>query len=108
MRVKQAPPHANRPPGDRDFLDPTHPALRILNLVHDTAVAVDGQQTIVLFNQRAEAMFGYRAEEVLGKPLALLLAEGRKEIRWRRKNGSVFFEDSSRSELTWNGRSIWV
>ena len=79
MRVKQLPPHANRPPGDRDFLDPAHPALRILNLVHDAVVAVDGQQTIVLFNQRAEAMFGYRAEEVLGKPLELLLAEGRKE-----------------------------
>jgi two-component sensor histidine kinase len=108
MRVKQPPPHANRPPGDRDFLDPTHPALKILNLVRDTVVAVDGRQTIVLFNQRAEATFGYRAEEVLGKPLALLLVEGQKEFRWRRKNGSEFLEQSSRSEIPWNGRSIWA
>ncbi len=108
MRVKQPPPHANQPPGDRDFWEPTHPALRILNLVHDAVVAVDGQQTIVLFNQRAEGMFGYRAEEVLGKPLALLLAEGRKEFRWRRKNGSEFLGESSRSDIPWNGRNNWV
>ncbi|HSR07776.1 MAG TPA: histidine kinase dimerization/phosphoacceptor domain -containing protein [Bryobacteraceae bacterium] len=108
MRVKQPPPHATRLPGDGDFLDPTHAALRILNLVHDAVVAADEQQTIVLFNQRAEAMFGYRAEEVLSKPLALLLAEGRKEFRWRRKNGSEFLADSSRSDIPWNGRSIWV
>jgi two-component sensor histidine kinase len=108
MRVKQLPPHANRTPGDRDFLDPTHPALRLLNLVHDAVVAADGQQVIVLFNQRAEAMFGYRAEEVLGKPLEFLLAAGRKENRWRRKNGSEFSGELSRSEIPGNGRSIWA
>lgn len=108
MRAKQFPPHANRPPGDRDFLDPTDPALRILNLVHDAVIAVEGRQTIVLFNQHAEAMFGYPAEEVLGKPLALLQAEGRKDCRWRRKNGSEFSGESSRSDISWNGRDMWV
>ena len=108
MRIKQLPPHANRLPADGDFLDPTHPALRILDLVQDAVVAVEGQHTIVLFNQRAEAMFGYRADEILGKPLAILLAEGRKEFRWRRKNGSEFSGGSSRSDIPWNGRSIWA
>ncbi len=108
MRVKQPPPHANRSPGDRDFLDPSHPTLRILNLVHDAVVAVDGQQTILLFNQRAESVLGYRAEEVLGKPLELLLGVGRKDTRWQRKDGSEFLGESPRSELPWNGRSICV
>jgi len=108
MRVKQPPPPANRPPEDRDFLDPTHPALRILNLVHDIVVAVDGHQTIVLFNQRAEALFGYRVEQVLGKPLDLLLGASRGETRWRRKDGGEFLRGSAPSEITWNGRSIWI
>lgn len=106
MRLKQLSPHANRSPGDRNFLDPTHPALEILNLVHDAVVAADGQQAIVLFNQRAEALLGYRAEEVLGKPLESLLVAGRKETSWRRKNGSEFLGGSSRSELPGNGHSI--
>ena len=105
MRVKQIPPHATRLPGIGGFLDQTHPAVHLLNLVHDAVVAVDGP-TIVLFNQRAVVMFGYRAEEVLGKPLELLLAKGQKEIRWRRKNGSEFSVESSHSGIPGNGRSI--
>ena len=108
MRAKQLPPHANGSPGDRDFLDPSHPALRLLNLIHDAVVAVDAQQVIVLFNQRAEAMFGYRAEEVLGKPLALLLGAGQKETYWRRKDGGEVSGESTRCEIPWNGRSIWA
>jgi two-component sensor histidine kinase len=106
MRAKQLPPHANRPPGDRDFLDQSHPALRLLNLVHDAVIAVDGERTIVFYNQRAEAMFGYRAEEAVGKPLELLLRAGRTETSWRRKDGSEILGESSRSELPWNGGSI--
>lgn len=106
MRLKQPPPHANRSPGDRDFLDPTHPALRILNLVHDAVIAVETQQTIVLFNQRAESMFGYRAEEVLGQPLNLLRGARGKEIRWRRKDGSEFAGESSEVHIPWGGRII--
>ena len=108
MRVKQPLLHVNRPPGDRDFPDSTHPALRILNLVRDAVVAVNGEQTITLFNQRAEAILGYRAEEALGKPLGILLGAARKETLWRCKDGSEFLGDSSRSEITWNGRSIWI
>ena len=108
MRAKQPSPHANRPPGECDFLDPNQPALRILNLVHDTVVAVDGQQRIVLFNQRATAVFGYGAAEVLGKPLDLLLGPARKETRWRRKDGSEFLGEPALSEITWDERAIKV
>ncbi len=39
----------------------------------ESMVTVDILQRIVLFNPAAEAMFGYKAEEVVGKPLDLLL-----------------------------------
>ncbi len=108
MRVKQLPSHANRPPGDRDFLDRAHPAASILDLIQDAVVAVDQRRAIILFNQRAETMLGYRAEEVLGKPLDILEGTGPREALWRRKDGSEFLTESSRSEIAWNGRTICV
>ncbi|MDP9114192.1 MAG: PAS domain S-box protein [Acidobacteriota bacterium] len=84
-------------------MNPANPALKILDLVHDAVVAVEAGQTIILFNRRAEAMFGYRADEVVGQPLALLFAEEGKESRWRRKNGTEFARESLPFNITWNG-----
>ena len=39
----------------------------------DAIIAVDEEQNIILFNPSAERMFGYRAEEVMGKSLLMLL-----------------------------------
>jgi PAS domain S-box-containing protein len=46
---------------------------RILLMAEDGIVSCNADQIITFFNLRAEAMFGFRAEEVLGKPLTLLL-----------------------------------
>ena len=43
--------------------------------VKDAIVAVDSAMRIQLFNPAAEAMFGYRAQEVIGQPLTQLLPE---------------------------------
>jgi len=112
MRVKPVPLPVSQLLGDRDFLDQTHLAIRVLDLVHDAVVVVDRRGAIILFNQHAEAMFGYRAEEVLGKALEPLLGVGlarsgeRSETRWRRKDGSEFPVEWSRSEIALNGRTI--
>jgi two-component sensor histidine kinase len=108
MRAKQVSSHANRPSGNRDDFDRAHPAFRILDLLDDGIVAVDQQQSIVLFNRRAEAVLGYRAEEVLGKPLETLARAGRKETLWRRKDGTEFPAGLPRPEIAWNGGNIWV
>jgi len=50
-------------------------ASRILQIAEDGIVSADASQTITFFNLKAEQMFGYRAEEVMGRPLASLLPD---------------------------------
>ncbi|MEO1800864.1 MAG: response regulator [Cyanobacteria bacterium J06629_2] len=45
----------------------------ILDIAKDGIISVDSSQSICRFNQGAEKIFGYKAEEVLGKSLDLLL-----------------------------------
>jgi len=46
-----------------------------VNAVIDAIVAVDSDMCMVLFNPSAEAMFGYKAADVLGKHLDVLLPQ---------------------------------
>lgn len=50
-------------------------ASRILQIAEDGIVSTDATQTITFFNLKAERIFGYRAEEVLGRQLSTLLPE---------------------------------
>ncbi|TAJ94045.1 MAG: EAL domain-containing protein [Gammaproteobacteria bacterium] len=47
----------------------------VLHMAADGIVSIDEEQRIVVFNDSAEKLFGYRANEVLGRPLDLLLPE---------------------------------
>ena len=45
----------------------------VVSLAMDAIISIDDRQDVVLFNTAAERIFGYSADEVIGRPLALLL-----------------------------------
>lgn len=95
----------------------------ILEIAEDAIISVDASQTITLFNQGAEKMFGYARQDILGQPLDLLLPSGllhtdphqvaaprplptfppqqseRRPISARRQDGSYFTVEASISKL---------
>lgn len=101
-----------------------------LNLAFDAIVSIDEHQRIVGFNKGAEVTFGFLAEEVLGKPLDMLLPErftslhrdhvtrfadergtGRlmadeRYVYGRRRDGSEFPAEASITKLEIDGRPV--
>ena len=47
----------------------------VMSIAPDGIISVDEEQLIIFFNDGAERTFGYRREEVVGRPLGLLLPE---------------------------------
>ncbi|MEQ8385031.1 MAG: PAS domain S-box protein [Coleofasciculus sp. A1-SPW-01] len=104
----------------------------ILEIASDGIISVDANQHIILFNQGAEKMFGYRVSEVLGQPLDLLLpnrytlahhqhiktfnhSQGkarrmgeRQAIFGRRKDGTEFPAEASISKLTLGDQVVFT
>jgi PAS domain S-box-containing protein len=104
----------------------------ILEIAEDAIVSMDSGQRIVLFNQGAERVFGYASNEVMGKPLDILLPqrfahshrghiEGfakspevsrsmaqRREVFGRRKDGSEFPAEASISKLVLGSEVVFT
>jgi PAS domain S-box-containing protein len=99
----------------------------ILEIAEDGVISVDADQRVTLFNRAAEEIFHYRAAEVIGQPLELLLpirfAAGhrghveefarssavlrrmgaQREIFGRRRDGTEFPAEASISKLNIHG-----
>jgi PAS domain S-box-containing protein len=58
-------------------------ARSVVQTAHDAIVSADSHGNITDFNRGAEAIFGYSAQEVIGKPLAVLMPERFKELHQR-------------------------
>lgn len=95
----------------------------IIDVAPDAVITTNESRRIVLFNRRAETIFGYAAAEVLGQPLSMLLPEAarrphhehvsdfaasgvaarqmseRRSVRGRRKDGALFSVDVSISHM---------
>jgi PAS domain S-box-containing protein len=101
---------------------------RLVDLAEDAILSVDEDQRIVLFNRGAERTFGYLADEVIGKPLDLLIPVRfldvhhkhmaafaasavdarvmgeRRPVHGRRKDGTEFPADVTISKFRDGGR----
>ncbi len=77
----------------------------IVEIASDAIVSIDSNQCITLFNQGAETIFGYKASEVLGKPLDLLLPEGSVEAH--RHHVADFGKSPTPSRKMGKRRSIY-
>jgi PAS domain S-box-containing protein len=63
--------------------------LGILQSIHlvveaspDAKIVINDQGEIIVFNQKAEFLFGYERSEVLGKKIETLLPDGLHEIHF--------------------------
>jgi len=103
----------------------------IVDTAVDGVIAIDGHGIVLMFNPACERLFGYGAEEVLGKNVSMLMPEpyrsghdnylrnyresgvrkiigiGR-EVLGRKKNGATFPMDLSVGEAFENGQPIFV
>jgi PAS domain S-box-containing protein len=104
----------------------------IVSIAADAIISVDDTQRISLFNSGAEQIFGYTSEEILGKPLDLLLPRElssihakevrafgesadasrrmgqRRQIFGRRKSGEVFSAEASISKAMIGGQRVFT
>jgi len=65
----------------------------------DAIITVDGRGTIIFWNPQAELMFGYRANEIIGKPVALIMPE---RFREKHKRGLTKAASRKRPKISGN------
>ncbi|MEP7106024.1 MAG: response regulator, partial [Chloroflexota bacterium] len=85
----------------------------ILDLAPDGIFAVDAEERLVLFNKGAERLFGHRAADVYGTPVAELIpggvprgGAGPFEVTARRRDGTEFPAELSVGEQTFGKEAI--
>ena len=71
---------AERKQTERDLTENQQKLADIMDNADEAIITIDERQKIQLFNQGAEKIFGYRATEIMGKPLDILLPEVFRQI----------------------------
>jgi PAS domain S-box-containing protein len=104
----------------------------ILDIAHDAIIGINQSQNIVLFNQGAIRIFGYDPDEVMSRPLDILLPPAlaeihrahvhefgestntsrtmaeRREISGRRKDGTIFPAEANIAKASAGGQTIFT
>lgn len=81
----------------------------IVSLAADAIISTDSAFRVTLFNAAAERIFGYRAEEVLGEPLGMLLPESARAVHHRHldefRHSNVQAKEMGQRGQIWGRRS---
>jgi PAS domain S-box-containing protein len=104
----------------------------ILSIAPSAIISIDARQSITLFNEAAEKLFGYTRAEIIGQPLDLLIPERfrrthrgdvdrfwgspqnarrmgeRQDVAGLRRNGSEFPAEASISKTEIGGERIFT
>ena len=104
----------------------------VLDIAYDAIISIDKNQQIIIFNKRAEKIFGYSQEEIMGQPFDLLLPEKfreahrqhirvfsessasastmdeREQIYGRRKNGEEFPAEASITKIDFKNEKLFT
>lgn len=90
---------------------------RLFDVLRDAVVVADDQGRIRLWNEAAQTMFGYAFDEVVGRPVDLLVPEayrsrhGEAFARWRETGHGALIESGLAAELPalrQDGSTFWV
>ena len=76
----------------------------IISIAPDAIISIDDDQRIMIFNEGAQAIFGWAPEDVIGKPLDVLIPERLREIH--RQHVRDFAEEPERSRKVGHRRPI--
>ena len=87
---------AEREQTERDLRENQQKLAGILDNADEAIIAIDEQQTIQLFNQGAEKIFGYQAGEIMGQPLDILLPEVFRQVHRHHINNFGCSKEQSR------------
>jgi diguanylate cyclase (GGDEF)-like protein/PAS domain S-box-containing protein len=104
----------------------------VLDIAYDAIISIDESRQITIFNKRAEQIFGYSQEEIIGQPLDCLIPERfrsnclnpidvfsgsavtagqigeRSAIYGRRKNGDEFPAEASISKIKLENENLYT
>ncbi len=92
-----APPHDGPAKVDMPVQSPDNPIGDMLEIAAGAIISVDGKGRILLFSRGAEYIFGYRAAEMIGQPLDLLIPERHREAHRRHMKTFATAVDNGRT-----------
>ena len=87
---------AERERTEQDLRENQQKLAGILDNADEAIITIDEQQNIRLFNQGAEEIFGYQAQEIIGKPLDVLLPEVFRLVHRQHVNNFGRLKEQSR------------
>jgi len=95
------------PPRPEDLVETEERMRSVVDHVVDGIITIDEGGTVTTFNRAAERIFGYRADEVIGQNVRILMRDPSqakiigigREVLGQRKDGSTFPMDLAISEF---------